>query len=302
MNTNKYLSYILVGLLAATLASCQGSSSGNGNAGTLSLTDAADSLYVESSTLYVTIAKTADQTELTLSPGQTFTVNYTITVTVSEIEPAEGCSLTLAPGQSVFVTDTQHTFVEDTHIYYSDGTGTYVFNYQLQVGPYEFCDDYVVSNTACVQYNPLPGPPCCVTYDLDVHVPCYDGCTLTPGYWKTHSIYGPAPYDDTWAQIGEDTSFYGNGLSWYTMLWTPPRGGNAYIILAHAYIAAYLNELNGASVPDEIASTMSHAVGLLSGYTMSSPLSRTVRRDFIATAGILDLYNNGYIGPGHCSE
>ena len=31
------------------------------------------------------------------------------------------------------------------------------------------------------------------------------GCTLTQGYWKTHSKYGPAPYDSTWALIGEDT-------------------------------------------------------------------------------------------------
>ena len=28
-------------------------------------------------------------------------------------------------------------------------------------------------------------------------------CTLTQGYWKTHSSYGPAPYDVTWAILGD---------------------------------------------------------------------------------------------------
>ena len=72
------------------------------------------------------------------------------------------------------------------------------------------------------------------------------GCSLTPGYWKNHSQYGPAPYDATWAQVGEDTIFFLSNQTWYEVLWTAPKKGNAYYILAHAYIAAYLNELNGA--------------------------------------------------------
>ena len=73
-----------------------------------------------------------------------------------------------------------------------------------------------------------------------------EGCTLTPGYWKTHSKYGPAPYDATWAEIGEDTPFFASGKTWYDALWTEPKGGEAYYILAHAYIAAALNFKNGA--------------------------------------------------------
>ena len=71
------------------------------------------------------------------------------------------------------------------------------------------------------------------------------GCTLTPGYWKTHSTYGPAPYDETWALVGEDTPFFLSGQSYYDVLWTSPAG-NAYYNLSFHYIAAELNDLNGA--------------------------------------------------------
>jgi hypothetical protein len=33
---------------------------------------------------------------------------------------------------------------------------------------------------------------------IDVTVDCVVGCTLTPGYWMTHSILGPAPFDGAW--------------------------------------------------------------------------------------------------------
>jgi len=137
-----------------------------------------------------------------------------------------------------------------------------------------------------------------------VDVPCAGGCTLTPGYWKTHSIYGPARWpDDTWDQLsdGPNTLFFSSGQTWYQVLWTPPSGGNAYYILAHAYIAAKLNVLNGAD-PTAISDTLAHAETLLSANTPDTKLSRQTRADFIATAGVLDQYNNGYIGPGHCDE
>ncbi|MFQ5924878.1 MAG: hypothetical protein ACE5IE_02645, partial [Dehalococcoidia bacterium] len=132
-----------------------------------------------------------------------------------------------------------------------------------------------------------------------------DHCTLTPGYWKTHSIYGPAPYDATWALVGEDSLFFDTGQSWYEVMWTPPAGGNAYYILAHHYIAAVLNELNGAPTA-AVAAELAHAAFLLDQYDGSpdpmSDITGSVREDFIATAAVLDDYNNGIIGPGHCDD
>jgi hypothetical protein len=134
------------------------------------------------------------------------------------------------------------------------------------------------------------------------------GCTRTQGYWKTHSKYGPAgPYDETWLLIepdGEDTPFFGNDVSWYEIMWMPPKGGNAYIILAHQYIAAQLNFLAGAD-PSAVFTEFGEATTLLSTYTWDHDWSLdpdTLRQQFIMLAGILDDYNNGYIGPGHCVD
>lgn len=136
---------------------------------------------------------------------------------------------------------------------------------------------------------------------MAVHVTCGGNCTLTPGYWKTHSGYGPAPYDDTWAMVEEGTLFFGGPKSWYEVLWTSPKKGNAYYILAHAYIAAYLNGKNGADT-SAIATQLAHADVLLGAHEPSDKLPKAVHQDLIQTAGILDQYNNGLTGPGHCSE
>jgi hypothetical protein len=143
-------------------------------------------------------------------------------------------------------------------------------------------------------------------WTVNAVVECVFGCSLTPGYWKTHSAYGPAPYDDTWAQIGEDTLFFLSDKSYYEVLWTAPQG-NAYYILAHAYIAAKLNQLNGADFTDAQAA-FDAATDLFETYTpeyvagLKGPAGNALRAQFIELAEILDDYNNGLIGPGHCSE
>lgn len=130
------------------------------------------------------------------------------------------------------------------------------------------------------------------------------GCTLTPGYWKTHSKYGPAPYDPTWNGL-EDNIFFYSDLSWYEVLWTEPKGGNAYFILAHAYIAAKLNQFNGADI-SEISLTIVLANDLLLNYTpdhvagLKGKAGKEEREIWIDIAAILDDYNNGITGPGHC--
>ena len=95
------------------------------------------------------------------------------------------------------------------------------------------------------------------------------------GYWKSHSIYGPAQYDDNWAFIGEDTPFFNNvnwdinaqayvPISWYETMHFKPM--NAYLILANNYIAAQLNFLAGAD-PSAVWIEFGQATGLLSTYT-----------------------------------
>jgi hypothetical protein len=98
-----------------------------------------------------------------------------------------------------------------------------------------------------------------------------------------------------------------SGQTYYEVLWTPPQGGNAYYILAHAYIAAQLNFMNGAD-PSAVEDANGPAMVLLGLYTpeqvaeFKGKTGKDLRDQFISLAGILDDYNNGLIGPGHCSE
>jgi hypothetical protein len=174
------------------------------------------------------------------------------------------------------------------------------FEYSYEIGPFGVCGTRDVDNTASFVATDDPTQTGSDSWTVTVTVPCVDGCSLTPGYWKTHSSYGPARYDDAWANIGEDTIFFLSGQSYYQVLWTSPSGGNAYYILAHAYIAAKLNVLNGAGATAEVEAAIAYAEGFFSTYTPGQTLTRPVRNMAIANATVLDNFNNGLIGPGHC--
>ncbi len=342
-----------------------------------------------------TIDKTGDQTELTLAPGQSFSVNYTVKVdatytdsywtvsgeikiynpdpnysavitSVSDvitggITPTVDCGVsfpyTLASGGTLtctystaltdgtsrtntasvaakisgtakqgnqtysfnndasgsasqgfsFVTPTSEvdeciTVTDDRYgglgtVCYSDLPKTFSYTLNLL---YEACGEYEYVNTVSFKTNDTEAEGS-DSWTVSVSVPCASGCTLTQGYWKTHSQYGPAPYDDTWALIGEDTPFFSSGKSWYQVLWTPPSGGNVYFILAHQYIAAKLNILNGAD-GSAVNSALSWAETFFNTYTPIDKLSKSVKNDAAKYAALLDQFNNGLIGPGHCSE
>jgi hypothetical protein len=179
------------------------------------------------------------------------------------------------------------------------------FKYSLGLGKSELadvvleCGQSTVTNTASLSTGETSSAK------VNVTVTCGGGCTLTQGYWKTHSDRGPAPYDDAWKNLGaleEDTLFFKSGKTWYTVFWTPPAG-NAFYNLAHQYMAAKLNVLNGASSTTAVDSALSGAEALFNSLaTGSTTLTKTQRTQALAWASTLDNYNNGIIGPGHCSE
>lgn len=131
-------------------------------------------------------------------------------------------------------------------------------------------------------------------------VACGGGCTLTPGYWKTHSSNGPAPYDSTWAGR-ESSTFFLSGMTWYQVFWTPVAG-NPYYNLAHHYMAAYLNTLNGASVTSDVTAALGAAEDFFGNYGPDTTWTKAQKQLMNGWAYTLDQYNNGYIGPGHCTE
>lgn len=189
---------------------------------------------------------------------------------------------------------------------------TWTFDYTLTVGTRDdadvvlACGDDEVRNVAQLYEGGALVAEATAT--VAVYVDCEPpvevlGCTLTQGYWKTHSSYGPATYDATWALVGEDTPFYTSGLSYHGLLWTPPAGGNAYLILGHQYVAAYLNGLNGASYPAHVQAAMAEAEAFFaSGATPADALSASERAELVALAGLLDGYNNGHEGVPHCDS
>ncbi len=190
------------------------------------------------------------------------------------------------------------------------------FHYVRNVGPFDDtqCGDQQMKNTVTFTTNDT-GTEGSDTWTVDVFVDCPDtgGCTLTQGYWKTHSDQGPAPFDDTWDLIlpnGSATPFFGSGQSYYDVLWTTPRGGNAWYILAHQYIAAELNVLNGAAIPPAVLADWTAAGAMLQQWDADGPgtpgdnlIPRGPNRNAaIALAGSLADYNEGVTGPGHCDE
>ena len=83
-----------------------------------------------------------------------------------------------------------------------------------------------------------------------------------------------------------------------------PSGGDASIILAKQLIAAKLNIANGSD-PTPIASTITHADGLLSMFSGKLPYhvapSSMIGQLMVSDANTLDNYNNGNLTQG-CSK
>ena len=177
------------------------------------------------------------------------------------------------------------------------------FTYSYNVGLYTTSGIYQAVNTAMLVTS-TGEKKSDDNWTVVVTVPS-TGCTLTQGYWKTHSMSGPAPYDDAWKNLGgleENTLFFKSGITWINVFRTPPAG-NAFYNLAHQYMAAKLNVLNGAGTTTAVATAIASAEALFNSLasgsvTLTSAQTRTAR----TLASTLDQYNNGLIGPGHCDE
>lgn len=117
---------------------------------------------------------------------------------------------------------------------------------------------------------------------------------------------GPAgPYDDGWKNVGPDeeaTLFFNSNISWYNVWWTAPAG-NKFYNLAHQYMAAKLNVMNGASSTAAVDAAIAGAEALFNSLGAgSTTLTNAQKAQATAWATTLDNYNKGLIGPGHCTD
>ena len=118
------------------------------------------------------------------------------------------------------------------------------------------------------------------------------GCTYTQGYWKNH--------EEDWC-VPTGTTFNDCSGGWLDILHTPVKG-DAYYILAHQYIAAYLNEGCVDADTDDVEDAYSAAAAWLASHCPGEDLSKEEKEMITGWAGHLDQFNNGLIGPGHCDE
>lgn len=176
-------------------------------------------------------------------------------------------------------------------------------SYWYPIGPYETCGPTTFENIASFTTKDT-GATGSDSVTVSSNVTCEpNSCTLTQGYWKTHSAYGPAPYDATWALLpgAENTTFFLSGTTWHGVYAVRPREG-AYWQLAHQYVAAKLNSLNGTSLAS-VQASFDQATALLQAKTpaeigKNGPSANTAKQ----LAAALDAFNTGAVGPGHCSE
>jgi hypothetical protein len=185
-----------------------------------------------------------------------------------------------------------------------------VFNYTKDVGPYSdaYCGQTpTVNNTATFTTNDTQTTGS-DGHTVNVSVVCT--CTLTQGYWKTHNLLfnNGKNADPTWTASssnppltnGASTPFFLSGQTWYQVFWTAPKG-NAYYQLAHQYMAAKLNMLSGASAPPSVIAAIAYAESFFQNNTPTN-WPKSQKNTILNNAGILGSYNEGLIGPGHCSE
>ncbi len=132
--------------------------------------------------------------------------------------------------------------------------------------------------------------------------------TLTIGYWKTHAGFGPQPDSVThllpqWlgtaggakskeivtaADAVAALTFYGDASNPVNRLYAQLLG-------------AKLNIADGVD-GSAVASTIAAADAFLAQYDNTSVLTKTQIQQVNAWQTTLDNYNNGLIGPGHCSN
>jgi hypothetical protein len=124
-----------------------------------------------------------------------------------------------------------------------------------------------------------------------------NNCTFTEGYWKSHNKYAVKQSQNPPWPLSEETLLCGR--TWFDILQTEPQG-NDWFLLAHQWIASELNGAQGASVPPEVQTGMSEAATLLAGNCSSIPKNLTPFATDLSD--LLEKYNSGRIGPGHCAE
>lgn len=120
-------------------------------------------------------------------------------------------------------------------------------------------------------------------------------CTYTQGYWKNHTSAWPVGS----LKLGTVTYTAAQLLS----IFNQPAQGNGLTSMAHQLIAAKLNVAQGATPPAAVSTAIAQADALIGGLVV-----KPVGTGFLSPGStsslttILDNFNQGITGPGHCGS
>ena len=139
---------------------------------------------------------------------------------------------------------------------------------------------------------------------------CAEGCTLTIGYWKTHAGFTGRNADAVTQYLAQ---WLGNAFGPSSVQITTATeavqalsmslgtSSNGITKLYSQLLAAKLNIARGASGAD-VAATIALADAYLATHDFSAwnSASKNDKSKILTWMTLLDAYNNGVLGPGHC--
>ncbi|MEE9441510.1 MAG: SdrD B-like domain-containing protein [candidate division Zixibacteria bacterium] len=194
------------------------------------------------------------------------------------------------------------------HFVLPDG---YVFSPADQGTDDELDSDVINAETGWTMCLTLEAGQMDISVDAGVYMEEVDpGCTYSKGYWKNHAGFGPQ--DDVLTQylpiwLGSDDGDKSLAVTTDTIavdvliqhVYGAPKNGIAKLYAQ--LLAAKLNIANGADDSD-VADVISDTDEFLAMYDWNDwgDLSKEDQQMVNDWKSILDDYNNGEIGPGHC--
>jgi hypothetical protein len=144
--------------------------------------------------------------------------------------------------------------------------------------------------------NGLESSPPSATLTAATSSPGQCDCTLTQGFWKNHV--------ESWLRV---TSITLGGVAYnqsqLLAIFGRPAKGNGLVSLAHQLIAARLNLLLGVTAPPGVAAALSQADALIGARVVPPIGSGTLSPGLTSgLTDVLDAFNSGSLGPGHCPD
>ena len=184
----------------------------------------------------------------------------------------------------------------------------YIFTYQ-DMGMDDAIDsdvDRYRKTTMCITLE--PGDE---AMNWDAGLFAFEGCTYGKGYWKNHTGFGPQADEVTPLLLplylgdedGDKTFEVANAQTAYEILqqhkYGHPRNGITKLY-AH-FLATKLNITNFAN-PADIFDVVEEVDEFLADYDWQDwdMLSRADKKMVLHWKDMLESYNEGFIGPGHC--